>query len=103
MMGGRLLLDSEPDRGSRFHFTTTVAIPAGSPAGAAEPHGGERPEYSERPLRVLLDELNQVRCSSSPSCFRRAAGTRLPDASYDPFPNLVGDRWQRQSRLSAMR
>jgi signal transduction histidine kinase len=45
MMGGRIWLESEPGRGTRFHFSVTVGL-----TGAAR----------ERPLRILLGDDNAI-------------------------------------------
>jgi signal transduction histidine kinase/ActR/RegA family two-component response regulator len=59
MMGGRLWLESQPERGSAFHFTVKVGVPpsAASPAMTQAAHDG-RP--TPPPLRILLAEDNRV-------------------------------------------
>jgi len=60
MMGGRLLLESEPGRGSRFHYTIPVKLPASPERAEAESPEIDRGGFVERPLRVLLVEDNAV-------------------------------------------
>jgi signal transduction histidine kinase/ActR/RegA family two-component response regulator len=60
MMGGRLLLDSELGRGSRFHFTIAVSLPAGPEAAVGQAARVDRSDFVERPLHVLLVEDNAV-------------------------------------------
>jgi signal transduction histidine kinase/ActR/RegA family two-component response regulator len=57
-MNGRLTIESEPERGSTFHFTVVFPIAA----GRVEPATGiiERIPRSSRGLRILLAEDNPV-------------------------------------------
>ena len=59
MMGGRLRLESEEARGSRFHFTTRVALPGTGSVPAPGP-AKETLEYQDKPMRILLVEDNVV-------------------------------------------
>jgi signal transduction histidine kinase/ActR/RegA family two-component response regulator len=60
MMGGRLLLESELGRGSRFYFATRVTLPTGPEPEAQQPLVDRPPDAPEKPLRVLLVEDNAV-------------------------------------------
>jgi len=59
LLGGRLWLESAPGRGSIFHFTLDVGLPAAAPA-PAEDAPPAAPAGPTRPLRVLLVEDNAV-------------------------------------------
>jgi signal transduction histidine kinase/ActR/RegA family two-component response regulator len=60
MMGGRLRLESEEARGSRFHFTTRVALPGAGSVPAPGPAKVEALGYQDKPMHVLLVEDNLV-------------------------------------------
>jgi CheY-like chemotaxis protein len=65
MMSGRLWLESEVAKGSNFHFTTRVELPAQTRALAPESNDGAgrvdgEPARTERPLRILLVDDNVV-------------------------------------------
>ncbi|MGH9144484.1 MAG: ATP-binding protein, partial [Vicinamibacterales bacterium] len=57
MMGGRLWLESQPERGSAFHFTVKIGVrpDAAEPAIHVEPDRAQRAQ-----LRVLVAEDNPV-------------------------------------------
>ncbi|PYQ91348.1 MAG: hypothetical protein DMF97_22390, partial [Acidobacteria bacterium] len=60
MMGGRLRLESEEGRGSRFHFTTRVGLPVAGSVPAPGPAKVETLGYQDKPMHVLLVEDNLV-------------------------------------------
>jgi len=60
MMGGRLRLESEEARGSRFHFTTRVGLPVAGSVSAPGPAKVETLGYQDKPMHVLLVEDNLV-------------------------------------------
>ncbi len=64
MMGGHLWLDSEPGRGSTFHFTSQITVRTHAVAPAIEPapvpSTGAGTDAPQTTLRVLLAEDNVV-------------------------------------------
>jgi signal transduction histidine kinase/CheY-like chemotaxis protein len=64
MMGGHLWLDSEPGRGSTFHFTSKITVRTRAVAPAIDPVPGpstvDAPDPPLTRLRVLLAEDNVV-------------------------------------------
>ncbi len=58
LMGGRIWVDSQVDRGSSFHFTARFNL---IPGEAGEPHPAEHSfKKAAAPLRVLLAEDNEI-------------------------------------------
>ena len=60
LMGGKLLLESSPGKGSKFHFTLTLKVADQSTSDEEQPAPATGAKQPVKPMRILLVEDNPI-------------------------------------------